>query len=105
MTQHDQPDCFELIRTVNDFLESIEGKLHGSDKYGLQCAKHVLSIISREIEGEPDGSLQTAEDIEKLCLGIREGKYDDNWPETLRHILDHVVEKVKISHPNHLKGT
>ena len=51
MTQHDQPDCFELIRTVNDFLESIEGKLHGSDKYGLQCAKHVLNIIAREIEG------------------------------------------------------
>jgi len=50
MTQHDQPDCFELIRTVNDFLESIEGKLHGSDKYGLQCAKHVLNIIAREIE-------------------------------------------------------
>ena len=60
MTQHDQPDCFELIRTVNDFLESIEGKLHGSDKYGLQCAKHVLNIIAREIEGAPDGSLQTA---------------------------------------------
>ena len=49
MTQHDQPDCFELIRTVNDFLESIEGKLHGSDKYGLQCAKHVLNIIAREL--------------------------------------------------------
>ena len=32
MTQHDQPDCFELIRTVNDFLESIEESSHGSDK-------------------------------------------------------------------------
>ena len=105
MTQHDQPDCFELIRTVNDFLESIEGKLHGSDKYGLQCAKHVLNIIAREIEGGADGSLQTADDIKKLCLGIREGKYDDNWPETLGRILDHVVEKVKISDPNHLRGT
>ena len=29
MTQHDQPDCFELIRTVNDFLESIEGSFMG----------------------------------------------------------------------------
>ena len=105
MTQHDQPDCFELIRTVNDFLESIEGKLHGSDKYGLQCAKHVLNIIAREIEGAPDGSLQTADDIKKLCLEIREGKYDGNWPETLKDILDHVVEKVKISDPNHLRGT
>ena len=43
--------------------------------------------------------------LRNFAWSIREGKYDDNWSETLRHILDHVVEKVKISDPNHLRGT
>ena len=118
MVSNDQPDCFELIQTVNDFLVSIEGKLHGSDRYGLQCTKHVLNIVAREIEqaranySQSNSNLsqfykllaQENGNIEKLCLDIRKGKYDDSWENTLEAVLDHVIEKVKVSDPGHLRN-
>ena len=117
MALNDQPDCFELLQTVTDFLTSIEGKLQGSDKYNLQCAKHVLTIMVREIKQtqadfpDENGDLshfykllsQQKGDVGKFCSDIREGKYDYNWTDTLEAVLDHVIEKVKISDPSHLR--
>ena len=117
MALNDQPDSFELLQTVSDFLTSIEGKLQGSDKYNLQCAKHVLTIMQREIKQDqtdfPDenGGLnhfykllsKQNGDVKKLCSDIREGQYDYNWTDTLEAVLNHVIEKVKISDPNHLR--
>ena len=117
MALNDQPDCFELLQTVIDFLTSIEGKLQGSDKYNLKCAKHVLTILAREIKQTqtdfPDEKVvlshfykmlaQQKGDVGKFCSDIREGKYDDNWTDALETVLDHVIEKVEISDPSHLR--
>ena len=116
--KNDYPDCFELIRAMDEFLTDIRLKLEGPDRYNLQCAKHVLTILRREIkqtEEDPANPNNYSAEFTKLMTGekgsiknfsknIRDGKYDGNWDTTLMTVLNQVISKVKISNPNHLWG-
>ena len=112
----DRPDVVEIIKTVEEFVAQIFDQLDSQGRYEALCARYLLTIAERELTlGErmdkvelrrmetflgATGSLN--ELTEKLASSIRAGACDARWDEVSALVLDHVINKVAVSRPEHL---
>lgn len=112
----DQPSLREIIRTTAEFVDGIVDQVDDAERYNALCVSHLLRVADRELtmdeqqERRQLGSLETfmgekgpiGELYGKLCRGIRAGRYDERWDETLELVMQHVIDRVKVSKPEHL---
>lgn len=113
---HDKPDIPEIIRTAKEFIDDMLDKVDYADRYNALCASHLLGVALRELEV---GERQHDEELKrlvsftgehgdldelrrKLSEGIRAGRYDGQWDEMLELVLLDVIDRVKVSRPDHL---
>ena len=105
----DAPDLPEILRTVREFVDEITDRLSGLDRYHALCASYLLSVAERELgEGAAVDLAEQAAfspwsgDPAALAARIRSGELDADWDRLFPLLLDHVVNKVRISKPEHL---
>lgn len=112
----DNPAFAELLRTVREFIDDITPKLEGQDRYHGLCASYLLSITEREgalgeaIDREEAAALAAfngtraplPEAWAALAGDIRRGQCDERWDELMTLVTRHVVNKVRVSKPDHL---
>ena len=105
----DAPEVPEILRTVREFIEDITGRLEGLDRYHAMCANYLLAVAQRELAQGP--AIDAAEnaafahlerDKSTLASRIRRGELDAQWDELFPLMLNHVINKVRISKPEHL---
>ena len=106
----DQPGVEEIVVTVREFLEEITERLQGIDRYHAMCASYLLAIAQRELAqgaaADDADSVALAglpQEAGELAARLRRGEFDDQWNELLPRMLAHVVNKVRISKPEHLE--
>lgn len=114
--QRDDPDLGEILRTVREFVAGITDTLAEQERYHAMCASYLLSVGLRELELGPavdraeratlaafyGATGADAAGIAGLSRDIRAGRCDARWDETLALVLAHVVNKVRVSRPEHL---
>ena len=105
----DQPGVEEILVTVREFIEDITEKLEGIDRYHAMCASYLLSVAQREVTqgAAVDASDAAAlaglpQDAGELASRLRQGEFDAQWDTLLPRMLEHVINKVRISKPEHL---
>jgi hypothetical protein len=112
----DNPSIPELLRTVREFIEEVTPKLAGQDRYHALCTSYLVSIVEREVElGEAidraelaalraftGRSQPLAEGYADLAREIRAGTHDARWDALAMLLFEHVVNKVRVSKPDHL---
>jgi hypothetical protein len=105
----DAPELPEILRTVREFIEEITGRLNGQDRYHAMCANYLLAVAERELAQGPavDAAEQAAfahlpGNKAALAAQIRSGEFDAQWDELFPLMLNHVINKVRISKPEHL---
>lgn len=105
----DAPDLPEILRTVREFVDEITDRLGGLDRYHALCATYLLSVAERELaegaavdQAEQAAFSRWSGDPAALATRIRSGALDDEWEQLFPLLLDHVVNKVRISKPEHL---
>ncbi len=113
----DGPDVDEILRTVDEFIANIVGRLDERGRYEALCARYLLDVGRRELRhGEQindtemralqalTGESGTLEELyEKMALSIRAGRYDERWPEVFELVFEHVINKVAVSRPDKLE--
>lgn len=112
----DQPGFGEILRIVREYLESIVDKVPDEDRYHAMCCAYLMTVAEREhaVDGADAVSLkQRADALLDACLPypasvgllaqrIREGACDTRWDDTFALVLAQVVNKVRVSKPEHL---
>ena len=106
----DQPGVEEILLTVREFIEDITDRLDGIDRYHALCASYLLAVAQREVvHGSAADAADAAalaglpQDPVELAARLRKGDFDDQWDALLPRMLEHVVNKVRISKPEHLE--
>ena len=115
---HDGPELPDLVRTVRDFVQAVEPRLDGEQRYHALCSVYLLEIVERELlswvpqctdddqrlyalaDVATDQDVSTA--VKKLCADIRAGRFDDELPTLHASLLAHVESKVRVSKPDFL---
>ena len=106
----DQPGVGEILLTVREFIDDITDRLEGIDRYHAMCASYLLAVAQREVA---QGAAADAADAAALAglpnaaaefaARLRRGEFDAQWHELLPRMLEHVINKVRISKPEHLE--
>lgn len=115
---HDGPELIEILRTVREFVDDITPRLDGLDRYHALCARFLLEVAGRELatwaprETGGDARLRAlvgapperpmGEVLAELCAAIRAGRFDDDLDTLRETLMDHVIEKVRVSKPEAL---
>ena len=112
----DDPGVAEMLRTVRDYVDRMAEQSIGGARYDALVASYLLTVIGHEITAGAGVDARdqrlfqslldrcdTAEELQaELCRRIRAGDFDAHWDELLDAVLGHVVDKVKMSRPEHL---
>ena len=112
----DLPALPDLLRTVREFVDEITPQLDGRDKYHALCASYLLEIVMREMALGPamdeDEKSMLAHFIgidapldhgyATLARTIRDGSLDARWDQLMTLLTHHVVNKVRVTKPDHL---
>ncbi|HMM75285.1 MAG TPA: DUF6285 domain-containing protein [Gammaproteobacteria bacterium] len=112
----DLPTLPDLLHTVREFVDEIAPQLDGRDRYHALCASYLLGIVQRElalgprIDAEERSMLAhfigMDSDLEHgyatLARAIRSGSLDERWDSLMTLLLRHVVNKVRVTKPDHL---
>lgn len=112
----DNPPLAELLRTVQEFVDQITPRLEGQDRYHGLCVSHLLGVAARELtdggaidRAEADalaaygaGGRPPAEAWAALAREIREGRHDARWDALVALLLDHTVNRVRVTRPDQL---
>lgn len=112
----DLPDLPELLRTVREFIDEVTPQLDGRDRYHGLCASYLLTIAERElslgsdIDAEERANLAQFIGMEAelghgyatLARAIRSGRLDERWDQLMTLLMQHVVNKVRVTRPEHL---
>lgn len=112
----DNPSIPELLRTVREFIDEVAPKLEGQDRYHALCTSYLVSIVERElalgeaIDRDERAALAafTGRDeplpagYAALAREIRAGSHDARWDALAALLFEHVVNKVRVSKPDHL---
>jgi len=112
----DNPSIPELLRTVREFIDEVTPKLAGQDRYHGLCASYLVSIVERELalgeamDRDEQAALRAftgrseplAAGYAELAREIRAGVHDARWDELAALLCAHVVNKVRVSKPDHL---
>lgn len=117
---HDWPDLPELVRTVREFLRTLDDDLEGQQHYRARCAEYLLGIVERELQewqpqpGGDDEALEavlskaavggSGSPIERLSRALREGHFDQDLDSLLPELLRHVEHKISVSKPQYLRN-
>ncbi|MEQ9448985.1 MAG: DUF6285 domain-containing protein [Rhodospirillaceae bacterium] len=110
------PDINDLLKTVQQYIKEMSGKLEGGDKYDALVASYLLSICERQLRLGSEFDARQSQDLanflkskgdpkdlyQSLCRGIREGKHDENWDELLNLLLAQTANDVAVVRPDHL---
>ncbi|MCP5198645.1 MAG: hypothetical protein H6977_01445 [Gammaproteobacteria bacterium] len=115
---HDNPPLEEILRTVREFLVDLTPRLDGKDRYHGLVSAFLVEIVERELAGEWQHPA-TADDRRlrelALALGVepgdehlhavlsralRAGRADARMDEVLGVLIDHVVDKVRVTRPD-----
>ena len=106
----DQPGVDEILQTVREFIDDITDRLDGIDRYHAMCASYLLAVAQRERAQGEAADLADAvalaglpTDPGEFARRLRQGEFDEQWAELLPRMLEHVVNKVRISKPEHLE--
>jgi len=112
----DRPSINDILLTVQKFLDDVGPKLEGESKYHAQVSSYLLGICERELRLAGDFDRKEAAALSaflgsnasldamtaELCRNIRAGKYDGNWDQVLKMVLERTIDKVKVVKPRHL---
>ncbi len=110
----DRPDAANALDTVRAFLESLMPGLEGEARFHTRVSIHLLEIVSRELELAPASERRELQALEsllghggelrelnrELAAAIRSG--DATSDEVFAHVLQQVVEKLRIVNPRRL---
>ena len=105
----DQPGVEEILVTVREFIDEITDRLDGIDRYHAMCSSYLLGVAQRELMhgGAADAADALAlaglpQEAGELAARLRQGEFDAQWDALLPRMLEHVINKVRISKPEHL---
>jgi len=112
----DLPRLPDLLRTVREFVDEITPQLDGRDRYHAMCAAYLLDVVQRELALGPRLDAEEKSmlahfigmdtDLEHgyatLARAIRSGSLDERWDQLMTLLLHHVVDKVRVTKPDHL---
>ena len=105
----DQPGMEEILVTVREFIDEITDRLEGIDRYHAMCASYLLSVAQREVTqgavvdaGDAAALDGLPQDAGEFAARLRQGEFDAQWEALLPRMLEHVINKVRISKPEHL---
>lgn len=115
-TGMDQPDLPDLLRVVREYLEHIQGQVPDHERYHALCCAYLLAVAEREItQGRPLVAASTARlggylglppqsgsVTRALAEALRSGHLDADWDGAFAQVLAQVIDKVRISRPEHL---
>ena len=109
--ENDRPTFFELVKALDDYLESLGTSFNGIEKYNLNCAQHILGILEREMQQLKTESFTKLRhhdpdliNNDSLSKKIIAGELDHKWKETVNKVLLETIPKVKVSDPSHLRN-
>lgn len=112
----DLPKLPDLLHTVREFIDEITPQLDGRDRYHAMCAAYLLDVVQRELAMGPRLDAEERSmlahfigmdtDLEHgyatLARAIRSGSLDERWEQLMTLLLHHVVDKVRVTKPDHL---
>ncbi|RLA54727.1 MAG: hypothetical protein DRR42_00980 [Gammaproteobacteria bacterium] len=113
----DNPDINQILTTVKEFAEGVAKRSSGAERYDALCAAFLMGVVQRELklgERQDDGQLEQlqsmlgkqgdlAELYQAFSSSVREGHYDNDWQAAFDFAFKQVVDKVKVTNPNHLE--
>lgn len=115
-TGMDQPYLPDLLRVVREYLEHIQGQVPDHERYHALCCAYLLAIAEREVTqgkalaGASNArvaaflgiSPQSESATRALADALRSGRLDADWDGAFALVLAQVIDKVRISKPEHL---
>lgn len=100
----DQPSLLEILKVVREYLDEIKDVVPEKDRYHALCCSYLLAVAEREVAS---GTLAESRDVREreiaeLATRLRAGRCDDDWDRTFSLVMQQVIDKVKVSKPDHL---
>lgn len=120
----DNPDIQEILTTVKEFAEGVARRTSGAERYDALCAAFLMGVVQRELmlAGRQDDDQlaqlrsllagQSELDLQELALpelyrifskNVRQGRYDNDWQSAFDFAFGQVVDKVRVTNPDHLE--
>jgi len=112
---NDLPELRDILRVVREFIEHVTDSVPAKDRYHALCCSYLLSIAERELaqDGQiPPATHQLLHDFLGACdpaaatgllsENLQAGRYDERLDEVLPLVLRLVIDKVRMTKPEHL---
>lgn len=114
----DNPDIQEILTTVREFAEGVASRTQGGERYDALCAAFLTDVVKRELQvGEQQDAAQqvrlqsllgSSGDLSQLyrefSARVRRGDYDQDWQVAFDFAFEQVVDKVRVTNPDHLEA-
>ncbi len=111
---HDLPELRDILRVVREFIDHVTDSVPAKDRYHALCCSYLLGIADRELAQAAQSTPSTAGRLRQflgastgdmagvLSERLQAGVYDERLDEVLPLVLDLVIDKVKMTKPEHL---
>ncbi|PCH50313.1 MAG: hypothetical protein COC20_06760 [Cellvibrionales bacterium] len=113
----DNPTIEEILITVKEFAQGVAQRSSGAERYDGLCAAFLMGVVQRELNlgtqqdddqlVELQSMLGTNDDLAELyrrfSINVRKGSYDKDWQSAFDFAFKQVVDKVKVTNPDHLE--
>ena len=113
----DNPSIEEILTTVKEFAQGVAQRSTGAERYDALCAAFLMGVVQRELdigERQDDEQLNQLQDMlgmsddltelySKFSINVRKGSYDKDWQSAFDFAFKQVVDKVKVTNPDHLE--
>ena len=114
----DQPNIAEILDTVKEFAQGVAERSSGAERYDALCAAFLMGVVQRELVlgegqdvrqrielGELTGQQGNLTELYRVFSNsVRDGDYDDKWDSALEFTFNQVIDKVRVTNPNHLEA-
>ena len=109
------PTADELLAAAIGFIEKIAPQLRDRDVFLARVAVNALATVRRETAAGDGAEVKATEGMRgllaeeggfaalnsKLCAAIREGRFDDDDADLLRHLRSVAIDQVGIDQPSY----
>ena len=113
----DSPSIEEILITLKEFADDVAARSEGAERYDALCAGFLAEFVRRELQLDADqnrwqeaalcqltGSSGTVAALYRdFCRNVRDGQYDDDWQPAFDFALRQVIDKVRVTNPEHLE--
>ena len=113
----DNPSIEEILTTVKEFAQGVAQRSTGAERYDALCAAFLMGVVQRELNlgaQQDDGQLNQLQDLlatdgtltelyRQFANNVRKGNYDTDWQSAFDFAFKQVVDKVKVTNPDHLE--